>query len=109
MTYNFIAGKFIRGPISVNQLLEFSKYGINAVRIFLYIRMQEGILVLQQLLDSKNHTFVKLDNKNTEALVGLHKTHKWDRLRALEQNGLIELKTRNGAAPEAKIIVPRLH
>ena len=109
MSYNFISGKFIRGPISLNQLLEFSKFGINAVRIFLYIRMQEGILVSQQLLDNKEHTFVKLDNKNTEAVVGLHKTHKWDRLRALEAKGLIELKTKNGSAPEAKILVPRLH
>ena len=52
---------------------------------------------------------IKLQNKNTEELVGLHKSHKWDKLRTLQQRGLIELKTRTGAAPEAKIIVPSLH
>ena len=31
--YNSIIGKFIRGPISMNQLLEFTKHGVNADRI----------------------------------------------------------------------------
>jgi len=109
MSYNFIQGKFIRGPISLHQLLQFSKHGINAVRIFMYIRMQEGILLSKDMINKDEHIFIKLDNKNTELVVGLHKTHKWDRLRALEQHGLIELKTKKGAAPEAKIIAPRLH
>ena len=101
---------FVRGPISVNQILEFSKYGINAIRIFLYIRMQEGKLVSEGLLKPKEHTFIRLDNKNLEAIVGVHKSNKWDRLRALEQNNLIELKVNGaGKAPEAKIIVPSLH
>ena len=42
-------------------------------------------------------------------MVGLHKSHKWDKLRTLEQKGLIELKTEKGKAPRAKIIVPSLH
>ena len=101
---------FIRGPISLNQLLEFSKFGVNAVRIFLYIRMQEGILISKELLNEKHHTFIKLDNKSLEEKVGVHKSNKWDRLRALEENGLIELKVNGmGKAPEAKILVPRLH
>ena len=101
---------FVRGPLSVNQILEFSKYGINAIRIFLYIRMQEGKLVSEGLLRPKEHTFIRLDNKNLEAIVGVHKSNKWDRLRALEQNNLIKLKVNGaGKAPEAKIIVPSLH
>lgn len=107
--YNSIIGKFIRGPLSNNQILEFTKYGVNAVRIYLYIRMQEGKLVSNGDLKSKEHTFIPLDNKNTEAMVGLHKSHKWDKLRTLQQKGLIELKTQKGKAPEAKIIVPCLH
>jgi len=71
--------------------------------------MQEGILLSKDMINKDEHIFIKLDNKNTELVVGLHKTHKWDRLRALEQHGLIELKTKKGAAPEAKIIAPRLH
>ena len=107
--YNKIVGKFLRGPISMNQILEFSKHGINAVRIFLYIRMQEGKLVSEGKLKPKEHTFIQLDNVNTEAMVGLHKSHKWDKLRTLQQRGLIELKTGSGRAPLAKILVPSLH
>ena len=107
--YNSILGKFIRGPLSNNQILEFTKYGVNAVRIFLYIRMQEGKLVSAGELLPKEHTWIALDNKNTEAMVGLHKSHKWDRLRTLEQKGLIELRTAKDKAPQAKIIVPSLH
>jgi phosphoribosylanthranilate isomerase len=107
--YNSIVGKFIRGPLSNNQILEFTKYGVNAVRIYLYIRMQEGKLVSSGDLKPKEHTWIALDNKNTEAMVGLHKSHKWDKLRTLEQKGLIELKTEKGKAPRAKIIVPSLH
>ena len=47
--------------------------------------------------------------KNTEAMVGLHKSHKWDKLRTLEQRGLLELKTQKGHTPRARIIVPCLH
>jgi len=107
--YNSIIGKFIRGPISMNQLLEFTKHGVNAVRIFLYIRMQEGKLVSSGELKPKTHTWIAIDNKNTEAMVGLHKSHKWDKLRTLQQRGLIELKTQKGHAPRARIIVPCLH
>ena len=107
--YNSIVGKFIRGPLSNNQILEFTKYGVNAVRIYLYIRMQEGKLVSEGELKPKEHTFIALDNVNTEAMVGLHKSHKWDKLRTLEQKGLIELKTEKGKAPRANIIVPSLH
>ena len=110
MSYNFVKGNFIRGPISLNQLLEFSKFGVNAVRIFLYIRMQEGVLVSEQLLDKNEHTFIKLDNKSLEEKVGVHQSNKWDRLRALESKGLIKLKVNGqGKAPEAKILIPRLH
>ncbi|HAI42266.1 MAG TPA: hypothetical protein DCM40_31215 [Maribacter sp.] len=103
-------GKFIRGPISVNQLLEFSKYGVNAVRIFLYIRMQEGIMVSRGELSRNAHTFIKIPNKKLEELVGVHRSIKWEKLRVLEEKKLIDLKLNGqGRAPEAKILVPRLH
>jgi|TARA_R110000796_G_scaffold118697_2_gene232477 predicted transcriptional regulator len=71
--------------------------------------MQEGKLVSSKELKPKEHTWIALDNKNTEAMVGLHKSHKWDKLRTLEQRGLIELKTCKGKAPRARIVVPCLH
>ena len=71
--------------------------------------MQEGKFVSSGELKPKTHTWIALDNKNTEAMVGLHKSHKWDKLRTLQQRGLIELQTCKGKAPRAKIIVPSLH
>ena len=72
-------------------------------------RKYEGKLVSSKELKPKEHTWIALDNKNTEAMVGLHKSHKWDKLRTLEQRGLIELKTCKGKAPRARIVVPCLH
>ena len=34
---------FTMGPISINQFSEFSKYGVNALRIFQYIRTKQGL------------------------------------------------------------------
>ena len=84
--------KFIRGPISLNQILEFSKYGVNAVRILMYIRMQEGIMVSRSELPKNEHTFIKIPNKTLESMFGVHRSIKWEKLRTLEENGLIELK-----------------
>ena len=66
MLYNPVDGKFVRGPISLNQLNEFCRYGINAVRIYCYIRMQEGKLVSKRLLQPKEHTFIKSNSKITK-------------------------------------------
>jgi hypothetical protein len=71
--------------------------------------MQEGKFVSSGELKLKTHTWIALDNKNTEAMVGLHKSHKWDKLRTLQQRGLIELKTCKGKAPRSKIIVQSSH
>ena len=48
-------------------------------------------IIVDANLASKEHTFIKLDNKNLEQIAKVHKSHKWDRLRALEQNNLIDL------------------
>ena len=103
-------GKFIQGPISLNQILEFSRYGVNAVRLYIYIRMQEGILISQKLLDRDEHTHIKIPTKVLEDVFMVHRSIKWDKLRTLEEKGLIDLKLNGpGIAPEAMILVPRLH
>ena len=104
------AGKFIRGPISLYQLNEFIKCGVNAVRIFAFIRHKEGKLYSKGLLPKDTHTFIKIDNKEAEQIVGLHRSHKWRSLRILEERKLIKLNVRGkGRAPEAKILLPILH
>jgi len=101
--------KFIRGPLDIYQINKFLEHGVNAVRIFLYIRMREGQLVSAKELGPKEHTFIPLDNKTTEAMIVLHKSRKWDKLRALESAGLVKLITQKGKAPLVKIVVPSYH
>ena len=103
--------KFIRGPLDLHQINKFANYGINAVRLFLYMRMREGQLHSKgELKSAKEHTFIRLDNKILEAMVGVHKSNKWPNLRKLEAANLIELrKNGKGKAPEAKIICPAYH
>jgi hypothetical protein len=98
-------GLFIGGPISMNQAIEFGKYGINAVKIFWYIRWQEGIMVSRKQLSENEHTFIKIPNKTLEQLFGVRRSIKWDKLRTLEVKGLFELKiNRQGIASETKNI-----
>ena len=52
----------------------------------------------------------KIPNKKLEELVGVHRSIKWEKLRVLQEKNLIDLKLNGqGRAPEAKILVPRLH
>ena len=45
------------GPISIYQFGEFSKYGVNALRLFQYIKTIQG---LQKLQNSKHEHWVKV-------------------------------------------------
>tara|TARA_R100001369_G_scaffold91764_1_gene134101 strand:+ start:1638 stop:1976 length:339 start_codon:yes stop_codon:yes gene_type:complete len=101
--------KFIRGPLDIYQINRFLEYGVNAVRIFLYIRMREGQLVSANELKPKEHTFIVLDNKTMEALIGIHKSNKWPNLRKLEAAKLIEIESAKGKAPKVKIVCPIYH
>ena len=57
--------------------------------------MKEGKFISVRELNPKEHTFIAHDNMNTEIImVGLHKSHKRDKLRTLQQRGLIELQTK---------------
>ena len=49
------------GPISIYQFREFSKFGINALRLFQYIKTIQG---LQKLQNSKHEHWVKVENVN---------------------------------------------
>ena len=101
--------RFIRGPLDIYQVNRFLEYGINAARIFLYIRMREGQLVSAGELKPKEHTFITLDNKTMEAMVSVHKSNKWPNLRKLESAKLIEINHSKGRAPRVKIICPSYH
>ena len=101
--------KFIRGPLDIYQVNEFLKFGVNSARIFLYIRMREGQLVSAKELKPKEHTFIPLDNKTMEAMIGIHKSNKWPNLRKLESANLVEIKHAKGKAPLVKIVCPIYH
>ena len=80
--------------------------GNSDTKIFL---VNEKNRILKRINLITKNINIKLDNKTCEQTVALHKTHKWDKLRTLEQKGLIELRTGAGRSPEAKIIIPTMH
>ena len=90
---------FTMGPISIHQFSEFSKRGVNALRIFQYIRTKQG------LNGSKWNSFVLVDNIKLQEWFGCHQSRKWKILNKLEEAKLIKLKRRGvGKAPYVQIV-----
>ena len=56
------------GPISIYQFGEFSKYGVNALRLFQYIKTIQG---LQKRQNSKHEHWVKVGNVKPYTWFGL--------------------------------------
>ena len=96
---------FTMGPISVHQFSEFSKHGVNALRIFQYIRTMQG---LKNRNTKSNHSdWVVIGNKNLYNWFGVWSSKKHIILKKLAENKLIELNKRGvGRAPEVRIICP---
>lgn len=95
---------FTMGPISVHQFNEFSKFGINALRIFQYVKTVQGLQQCNKL------EYVKIDNSNLYKWFGVSQPKKWVVLSKLHQAGLIDLrKNGRGKAPLVKILVPTKH
>ena len=95
---------YTMGPISIHQFNEFSKFGINALRLFQYVMTVRGLKKL------KKDDFVKIDNANLYSWFGVHQPKKWTVLNKLHNAGLIELRKQGkGKAPLVKIIVPTKH
>ena len=95
------------GPISIYQFREFSKFGINALRLFQYIKTIQG---LQKLQNSKHEHWVKVGNVKPYTWFGLGSSKKCEKPTRLEKANLILVK-RNGSgkAVEVKIKISKLN
>ena len=98
---------FTMGPIHFNQFNAFSKYGINALRIFQYCIIVQGLKRKQKKTEDE---FIKIDNSNLYKWFGVHQPKKWTTLKKLHNAGLIELRKQGrGRAPLVKILVKKVH
>ena len=97
---------FTLGPISIHQFCEFSKYGVNALRIFQFIRTQQG---LNNRSKTNYRDWVILGNKNLYLWFGVHPPKKHIILKKLERAKLVEVQHRGtGRAPLVRIACPNV-
>ena len=97
---------FTRGPMHINHFYEISKCGVNALRLYQYIRTIQGLKYPGK--EESSHRPVKIDNKKLYEWFGVGPNKKWEALNKLEARKIIEVK-RNGRGklPVVRIILPK--
>ena len=97
---------FTRGPMHINHFYEISKCGVNALRLYQYIRTIQGLQYPGAAENS--HKPVKIDNKKLYEWFGVGPNKKWEALCKLEKKKIIEVKrSGRGKLPIVKIILPK--
>ena len=104
---------FTRGPMHINHFYEISKHGVNALRVYQYIRTIQGLRYPGAAENS--HKWVKVDNKNLYEWFGVSQPKKWvilDRLSNKDNpyftKKILEVRKRGvGKLPEARIVLPK--
>ena len=109
--YDYVT--FTRGPMYINHFYEISKHGINALRVYQYIRTIQGLRYPGSAENS--HKWVKVDNKKLYEWFGVSQPKKWDVLKRLSDKNhkkfttqILEVKNGGtGKLPQARIILPK--
>ena len=109
--YDYVT--FTRGPMHINHFYEISKHGINALRVYQYIRTIQGLRYPGSAENS--HKWVKVDNKKLYEWFGVSQPKKWDVLKRLSDKNhkkfttqILEVKNGGtGKLPQARIILPK--
>ena len=97
---------FTRGPMHINHFYEISTCGVNALRLYQYIRTIQGLKYPGATENS--HLPIKVDNKNLYAWFGVGPTKKWEAICKLENKKIIEVKRGGrGKLPTVRIILPK--
>ena len=104
---------FTKGPMYINHFYEISKLGVNALRVYQYIRTIQGLRYPGSAENS--HKWVKVDNKKLYEWFGVSQPKKWtilDRLSNKENKfftkKILEVRKRGvGKLPEARIVLPK--
>ena len=85
---------FTKGPMHINHFYEISKCGVNALRLYQYIRTIQGLKYPGTTETS--HLPVKVDNK------------KWEAICKLEAKNIIKVRRGGkGRLPTAWIVLPK--
>jgi len=97
---------FTRGPMYINHFYEVSLCGVNALRLYQYIRTIQGLKYAGR--EENSHLPIKVDNKKLYEWFGVNPSKKWEALNKLEARKIIEVK-RNGRGklPVVRIILPK--
>ncbi len=110
---NYNAVTFTRGPMHINHFYEISKHGVNALRVYQYIRTIQGLRYPGP--EENSHRWVKVDNKKLYEWFGVSQPKKWailDRLSNPDNENftkkILEVKKKGiGKLPLARIILPK--
>ena len=67
---------FTKGPMYINHFYEISKLGVNALRVYQYIRTIQGLKYPK--IKETSHLPIKVDNKKLYDWFGVGPNKKWD-------------------------------
>lgn len=97
---------FTRGPMHINHFYEISKCGVNALRLYQYIRTIQGLKYPGK--NENSHLPVKVDNKKLYEWFGVGPNKKWEALKKLEAKKILEVDRKGkGRLPIVRIILPK--
>ena len=97
---------FTKGPMHINHFYEISKCGVNALRVYQYIRTIQGLKYPK--MSENSHMPVKVDNKKLYEWFGVGPNKKWEVLKKLEAKNILEVDRKGrGKLPVVKIVLPK--
>ena len=97
---------FTRGPMHINHFYEVSKCGVNALRLYQYIRTIQGLKYKGK--EENSHLPIKVDNKKLYEWFGVNPNKKWEAICKLEKRKIIEVQRGGkGRLPTVRIIAPK--
>ena len=98
---------FTKGPMYINHFYEISKLGVNALRVYQYIRTIQRLKYPK--IKETSHLPIKVDNKKLYDWFGVGPNKKWEALNKMADKEIIELKRGGpGRLPTVKIILARV-
>ena len=97
---------FTRGPMYINHFYEISKCGVNALRLYAYIRTIQGLKYKGK--EENSHLPIKVDNKKLYEWFGVGPNKKWEAICKLEKKKIIKVQRGGrGRLPTVQIILPK--
>ena len=105
--------QFTRGPMYINHFYEISRNGVNALRLYQYIRTIQGLRYPGAVENS--HKWIRVDNKKLYDWFGVSQPKKWTLLDRLSNETnpkftkkILEVKRHGvGRLPEVRIVLPK--